>query len=211
MAEPAGLLSMGSHRVGHDWSDLAAAAAVKLYVNQLFASKLLLFPHWQVQSLSHIWHSVNPWTAARRTRRFFTIFTIWVCSDSCPLSQWCHPIVSSSVTSISSCPQSSPASGSFPMSQLFTSDGQGIGASASASILPMNIKGWFPLGLTGFISLLSNQTLPTENSKTFFRIKHGHLFCWASHIPAKAINSSILHPLPNPFFIEAQFMIWLTY
>ena len=74
-----------------------------------------------------------------------------VCSNSCPLSQWCHPTISSSVAPFSSCLQSFPASGSFPVSQLFTSGGQSIGA--SASVLPMNIQDWFPLGLTGLISL----------------------------------------------------------
>ena len=76
-----------------------------------------------------------------------------VCSNSCPLSQWSHPTISSSVTTFSSCPQSFLALGSFPVSRLFTSGGQNIEASPSASILPMNIQGWFPLGLTGFISL----------------------------------------------------------
>ena len=76
-----------------------------------------------------------------------------VFSNSCPLSQWYHPTISSSVTSFSSCPQYFPASGSFPKSQLFTSGSQSIGASTSASVLPMNIQGWFPLGLTGLISL----------------------------------------------------------
>ena len=76
------------------------------------------------------------------------------CSNSCLLSRWCHPTISSSVTPFSSCPPSFPASGSFPMSWLFTSGGQSTGASASVSVLPMNIQGWFPLGLTGFISLL---------------------------------------------------------
>ena len=75
------------------------------------------------------------------------------CSNSCPSSQWCHPTISSSVTCFSSCPQSFPASGSFPVSQLFTSGGQSIGA--SASVLPMNIQDWFPLGLTGLTSLQS--------------------------------------------------------
>ena len=75
--------------------------------------------------------------------------------NPCPLSQWCHPTVSSSVVPFSSCPQSFPASGSFPVSQLFLSDGQIIGASASASVFLMNIQGWFPLGLTGLISLQS--------------------------------------------------------
>ena len=72
-----------------------------------------------------------------------------VYSNSCPLSQWCHPTISSSVIPFSSRLQSLPASGSFPMSQFFPSGGQSIGASASASVLPMNIQDWFPLGLTG--------------------------------------------------------------
>ena len=70
-----------------------------------------------------------------------------VCSNSWPLSQWCYPTISSSATPFSSCPQSFPASGSFPMSQFFTSGGQGIGASASASVVPINSQGWFPLEL----------------------------------------------------------------
>ena len=76
-------------------------------------------------------------------------------SDSWPSSQWCHPAISSSVVPFSSYLQSSPASGSFPMSQSFTSDGQSIGVSAIASVLPMNIQCWFPLGVTGWISLHS--------------------------------------------------------
>ena len=78
-----------------------------------------------------------------------------VYSNSCPLSQWCHPTTSSSVTPFSSHLLSFPASGSFPMSQFFTSGGQIIGVSASASVLPMNIQDWFPLGWTGWISLQS--------------------------------------------------------
>ena len=74
--------------------------------------------------------------------------------NPCPLSQWCHPAILSSVIPFS-CPQSFPASGSFPMSQLFTSGGQSIGVSASASVLPMNIQDWFPLEWTGLISLQS--------------------------------------------------------
>jgi len=69
-----------------------------------------------------------------------------VCSNSCPLSRWCHPTISSSVIPFSSYLQSFPASGSFPVSQLFTSGGQSIGASAAASVLSMNIQDWFPLG-----------------------------------------------------------------
>ena len=76
-------------------------------------------------------------------------------SDLCPLSQWCHPTISSSVIPFSSHLQSFPVSGSFQMSQFFTSGGQSIGPSASASVLPMNIQDLFPLGWTGWISLLS--------------------------------------------------------
>ena len=76
-------------------------------------------------------------------------------SDSRPSSQWCHAAISSSVILFSSCPQSFPASKSFPVSCLFVSGSQNIGASSSTSVLPMNIQDWFPLGLTGLISLLS--------------------------------------------------------
>ena len=75
--------------------------------------------------------------------------------NSCPLSRWCHPTISSSVVPFSSCPQSFPTSGSFPMSQFFTSGGQSIGVSASTSLLPMNTQDWSPLGWTGWISLQS--------------------------------------------------------
>ena len=77
------------------------------------------------------------------------------CSNSCALSRWHYPTISSSVIPFSSCLQSFPTSESFPVSQFFTSRGQNIGASASASVLPMNIQDWFPLGLTGLISFQS--------------------------------------------------------
>ena len=76
-----------------------------------------------------------------------------VCSNSCPMSWWCYLTISSSVAGFSFCLQSFPASGSFPVSQLFESGGQSIRASASATVLPMNIQGWFPLELTSLISL----------------------------------------------------------
>ena len=86
-----------------------------------------------------------------------------VCSNSCPSSQWRSPTISSSVVPFSSCLQSFPTSGSFPMSWLFPSGGQSVGV--SASVLPVNIQGWFPLRLTGLISLLSKglSRLPTFN------------------------------------------------
>ena len=106
-----------------------------------------------IQSLSHVWLFVTPWTAARQSS--LSITNSWVCSNSCPWSQWCHPTISSSVVPFSSCLQSFPASGSFPVSQFFTPGGQSIGVSASASVLPMNIRDWFPLGWTCWISLQS--------------------------------------------------------
>ena len=86
-------------------------------------------------------------------------------SNSCPSHQWCHPTISSSVVPFSSCPQSFPASGSFPMSQFFASGGQRIRVSALASVLPVNIQDWFPLGWTGWISLQS-KGLPRVFSNT---------------------------------------------
>ena len=81
--------------------------------------------------------------------------TLGTCSNSSPLNRWCHPTVSSSVGPFSSCLQSFPAPGSFPMSQFFSSGGQSIRTSASASVFPINIQDWFPWGLTGLISLQS--------------------------------------------------------
>ena len=105
------------------------------------------------QSLSHVRLFVTPWTAAHQASLSFTISQY---SNSLIIS-FNHLIsfISSSVTLFSSCPQSFPASGSCPMSWLFISDSQSFGASALASVLPMNIQGWLPFGLTGLIYLLS--------------------------------------------------------
>ena len=112
---------------------------------------------WQgfvvVQWLSHIWLFATH--ELQHARLLCSSPSLRACSNSYPSSQWCHPTISSSVTLFSSCPQSFTASGSFPMSWLFPSGGQSIGASTSASVLPMNVQGWFPLGLTGLIFLLS--------------------------------------------------------
>ena len=106
-----------------------------------------------VQSLSHVRLFETPWTVAPRAP--YPSRTPGVYSNSCPLSWWCHLTIPSSVIPFSSCPQSFPASGSFQMSQFFTSGGQSIGILASTSVLPMNIQDWFPLGWTGWISLQS--------------------------------------------------------
>ena len=103
------------------------------------------------------------------------------CSNSCLSSQWCHPTISSSVIPFSFCLQSFPGSGSFPMSQFFTSVGQSIESSGSASVLPVNTQDWFHLGLTGWISLqskglsrvLSNTTVQNHQ----FFIAHHSLWC----------------------------------
>ena len=89
------------------------------------------------------------------------------CSNSCLLSQWCHPTISSSVVPFSSCLQSFPASRSFPMSQFFASSGQSIGASASATVLPVNIQDWFPLGWTGWISCCPRDTQESSPKPQF--------------------------------------------
>ena len=89
--------------------------------------------------------------------------------NSCPLSQWCHPTIPSSVVPLSSCLHSFPTSGSFQMIHIFTSGGQNIGVSASVSVFPMNIQDWFPLGWTGWISLLSkglSESSPTPQFKS---------------------------------------------
>ena len=105
-----------------------------------------------VQSFSRIWLFVTPWTAACQASLSPTPEAY---SKSCPSSQWYHPTVSSSVVPFSSHLQSFPASGSFPVSQFFTSVGQSIGVSAWASILLLNIHDWLPLRWTGWISLQS--------------------------------------------------------
>ena len=116
-----------------------------------------------VQLLSHVRLFVTPWPAAHQAPLSFSIsqrmrklMLIW----------WCYLTISSSVLPFSSCLQSFPASGSFPMSQLYASGGQSIELSASASVLPMNIQGWFPLGLTGLISLLSRELSSIFSSTT---------------------------------------------
>ena len=102
-----------------------------------------------------------------------------VYSDSCPLSRWCHPAISSSVVPFSSCLQSLPASESFPMSQLFASGGQSIRVSASISVFPMNTQDWSPLGWTGWISLQSKGLSRVFSNTT---VQKHHIQCSAFFI-----------------------------
>ena len=109
-------------------------------------------------------------------------------TNPCPLSRWCHPTISSSVVPFFSCPQFFPASGSFPMSQLFASGGQSIGVSASTSVLPMNAQDWSPLEWTGWISLQS-KGLSRVFSNTTVQ-KHQFLHWW--RIRKKGLESDTL-------------------
>ena len=115
-------------------------------------SFLFVIQFSSVQSLSHVQLFETPWIAARQTSLSITnsqsLFKLM-------LSQWCHPIILSSVVPFSCCLHSFPASGSFQMSQFFKSGGQSTRVSASASVLPVHIQVWFPLGWTGWVSLLS--------------------------------------------------------
>ena len=118
-------------------------------------------------------------------------------SNSCPSSWWCHPAISFSVDPFSSCPQSLPASGQF-----FTSGGQSIGASPSASVLPINIRDWFPLGLTGWITLQSKGLSRVFSSTTvqkhqFFRAQlslwsNSHIHTWLLEKPYLWIDRLLL-------------------
>ena len=137
-----------------------------------------------VQSLSRVGLFVTPWTTACQAS--LSITTPRVYPNSYPLSWWCHPIVSSSVIPFSSCPQSFPASGSFQMSQLFTSVGQSIRVSALTSVLPMYTQDWCPLGWTGWISL---------QSKVLFKSLLQHHSSEASILwPLAFIRVQLSHP-----------------
>ena len=140
-------------RPSDQWYRTWASSIPKLVGGSLTFLSFVYF--WQivaVQWLSPVWLFVTH--GLQHARLPCPLLSPGVCLNSCPLSWWYHPTVSSSVTLFSSCPQSLPASEFFPMSWPFASGSQSIGASASASVLPMNIQGWFPLGLTGLISLL---------------------------------------------------------
>ena len=116
-------------------------------------SMALIIQISSVQSLSRVWLFPSPWIAAGHAS--LSITNSGSSPNSCPSSQWCLPAISSSVVPFSSCPQSLQASGSFPISQFFISDGQSTGVSALASVLPKNTQDWCPLEWTGWTSLQS--------------------------------------------------------
>ena len=161
-----------------------------MYIDQLYRylpqQNAYIQRNTKVQfSCSVVSDSLQP-HGLQHTRLPYPSSTQGACSNSCPLTQWCHPTISSSVIPFSSCLRYCPASGSSPVSQFFTSGGQSTGASTSASVLPMNIQNWFPLGLTGWISLHS-QGLSRVFSNTTGQEHHfsgAQPFLWCNfHIP----------------------------
>ena len=139
----------------YKWYDESKASMAKIALNK-YLQENKTFKFWTFLSFSVLLllftHSVTSKSlkphGLQHVRLSCPSLSLGVWSNSCPLIQWCHPTISSSVALFSFCLQSFPASGTFPMSQLFISGGQCIGALASASVLPMNIQGWFPLGWT---------------------------------------------------------------
>ena len=157
---PGVLQFMGSQRVGHDW-----VTSLSLYIYLMLITFRQFLQHsFSVQSLSHVWflklHGLQ------HARLPCPSLSPRVGLKSCPLSQWCHPTILSSVVPFSSYPQSVPRSGSSPVDQLFASGGQSIRDSASAPVFPMHVQGWFPLGLTGLISLQSKELSRVFSSTT---------------------------------------------
>ena len=143
------------------WNSMFFILLIKFYfecsrggkhLKTIFLESYLMERVSPVQSLSRVWLFATPWIAARQAS---LSTTTGVHSDSCPSSPWCHPAISSSVVPFFSCPQSLPASESFPMSQLFAWGGQSTGVSALASFLPKKSQGWSPSEWTGWISLQS--------------------------------------------------------
>ena len=133
----------------------------------------MVVPELELQLSSVVSDSLRP-HESQHTRPPCPSPTYRVHSNSCPSSQWCHPTISSSVVPFSSCPQSLPASESFPMSQLFPWSGQSIGVSASASVLPKNTQDWSPLGWAGWISLQSKGRSRVFSSTT---VQKHQFFC----------------------------------
>ena len=150
------LQSMGSQRVGHNWATCTILSKMPFLITQ----PSVQFSHSVVSDF------LRP-HGLQHARLPCPSLTPGAYSNSCSMSQWCHPTISSSVIPFSFCLQSFPALGSFPMSQFFASGSQSIGVSASASVLPMNIQDWFPLGWTGWISLQSKGLSRVISNTTF--------------------------------------------
>ena len=165
------------------------------YKNGFFLSRALQCPTEILFSLHVVSDSGTPWTAAHQAS-----LSPGVCSNSCLLSPWCHPTNSFSAAPFF-CLPSFPASEFFPVSQVFTSGGQSIGASASVSVLPMNIHGWFPSGCTGMISWLFKGLTRVSLTTTIlkhqffgsqpFRWSKFHILTWLLEKPLMFLKKTI--------------------
>ena len=141
-------------KLGNTCMSINSQIYISVVLNVCVCVCVCVYLKWGSVQLSHSVVSDSLWPhELQHARPSCPSLTPGVHPNPCPLSQWCHPNISSSAIPFCSCPQSFPASGSFPVSQLFASGGQSIGVSASASVLPMNIQDWSPLGSVGWISL----------------------------------------------------------
>ena len=182
---------------------------VLLTGRRTLTTEILGMPTGKVQSLSRVQLFGTPRTADARLP--CPSLSLRICSNSCSLSQWCHPPTSSSVVPISSCSQSFLALESFPMSQLFSSGDQSIGASASTLFHPMNIYCWFSLGLTDLMSLSTTELSSVFSSTAIWK----HLFWGAlpslwfnSHMPTWLLLKTITLTIWNFFFNDSLFTIF---
>ena len=174
--EPGGLQSIESQRVGHDWAPstqflVTGQRTERPHFKPLLSAGSLRSVQFSSSQFSHSVMSDSLWPHG--PQHACPSPTPGVYPNSCPSSRWCHPTISSSVIAFSACPQSFSASGSFQMSQFFTSGGQSIGVSASASVLPMNTQDW-SLGWPGWISLQSkglSNLLQHHSSKASILLK----------------------------------------
>ena len=185
--KPGMLQSMESQRIGHNWVTIILPPWVTLYtvlrVTALkqnrthpeyfyFIFELQVSCMTKTNSVQFSCPAVSDYLRShglQHSRLPCPSPTPGACSNSCPLSWWCHITISSSVTSIFSCCQYFPPSESFPVSQVFDSGGWSVGAVASASVLQGNIQSWFPLGLTGLISLLFKELSRIFSSTTIWK------------------------------------------
>ena len=183
---------MGLQRVRHDWVTNTFYFLFIFYCGKFWFSSVQ-FSH------SVVSHSLRP-PELQHARPPCPSPTPGVYPHSWPSSRWCHPAISSSVIPFSSCPQALPASGSFPMSQLFASGGQSIGVSASALVLPMNSQDWSPLEWTGWISLLSKGLSRVFSSITVWK----HQFFVLCYISLCYIKHIYLPPKAYPYSLFFQ-------
>ena len=182
------------------WSLRAVSALGRVNLKQLMCicdpleeNNIYILSQTSVQfSCSVVSHSLWP-HGLQHSRLPCPSPTPRVCSDSCPLSWWRHPTISSLVIPFSSCLQSFPASGSFPMSQFFPSGGHSIGVSATTSVLPTNIQDWFPLGWTGWISLQSKGLSRVFSNTTVQK----HQF-FSAQLSSQSNSHSHTWPLEKP-------------